>query len=228
MTDNQDRDFAQDVNYLYTDRENFCVVALTGYIASGCSRLAEYMAKREFYNDNNVVRSPESISPPDIKCTDNDELFFKNEEQVARSAAALEIFRRKYTICYNFITENYKPFTVIKYSKVLWVMALRLLAEKAKNGDELKSLIRDLIEDKFQVSTDPENDKDYVDLCHAVGWQISDFPYDHIDYVALLILLKELNQELENNRVSSTLTSLTQHDLITEYLHHLPSLTPAQ
>lgn len=208
MSENQDRDIAQDVNYLYTDRENFCVVALTGYTASGCSRLAEYMAHSGFYNDNNVVRPPESISLPNISSTDNDELFFKNQEQEARSAAALEIFRRKYTICYNFIKRNYKPFTVIKYSKVLWVMALRLMAEKAGKGGELKNLIRDLLVDRFRASTDPELDKDYIDLCEKTGWQIPDYPDLPIDYDNLLSSLKELNHELEDQKVSAALARI--------------------
>lgn len=208
MVDKQVKDFAQDVDYLYLDRENFCVVALTGYTASGCSRLAEFMANQEFYKESNVVRSPESISISHIKSTCNDELFFKNGEQEAKSAVALEIFKRKYSICYNFIKNNYKPFTVIKYSKVLWIMALSAMAEKAQNGEELRNLIHDLVKDKFRVSVDPEQDGDYTELCKNVDWKTPEFKYDSIDYEELLTTLKELNQELENKKKIGNLAKI--------------------
>lgn len=158
------------IELLYGDRCNFCVIALTGYTASGCSRLARYMENPDFFKDGNVVRSVENLKIPDFKLTDtdNESLYFCNRGFKAHEAIAFSIFKRKFTVCHNFIEQNYKPFRVIKYSKVIWLMALIRLMEKSESEDGFIENVESFFNNRFQGSTQGDNDKDYTEVLAAI------------------------------------------------------------
>lgn len=168
------------IDSLYDDRKNFCVIALTGYSGAGCSRLADYMANPKFYTLDEV-RTIDSIKieKHDQSKVNNNNTFFEGNRQQIHDTSSLDIFKRKYTICREFIEKNYKPYTVIKYSKVLWAMALKALAHKNRNIEGFKNGIKDLIKDSFSPSH-TYRDKDYKGIEGKEPWrnQIPEFDYN--------------------------------------------------
>lgn len=153
---------------LYKDRENFTIVALTGYTGTGCSILADLMSE-EFLKWEQI-RKP-TMKIPSTDTTDNEVLMFKGENN--NQAIGSTIFSRKYTLCYNFAKANYKPFTVLKYSYALIFYTLNYLIKEInrKNGDKneeeknnlLKNHLKEILKDKFCPSPDV-CDNDYRKL----------------------------------------------------------------
>lgn len=116
---------------LYKDRENFTIVALTGYTGTGCSVLAELMSKR--FGQWPDVRTPDELVIPPVTTTDNEVLMFegKNNNQAIGST----IFERKYTLCHNFAQANYEPFTILKYSYALLFYTLYYIISEIEKGN---------------------------------------------------------------------------------------------
>ena len=89
---------------LYSNREEFIVIGLTGETGAGCSRVSELFSESDF---NNSYQDLASVN-------NNDE--------------------RKYKICYDFLKQKWEPFYVLKYSKILGLIAYK---DKMENFDEL-------------------------------------------------------------------------------------------
>ena len=149
-------------NYLYDCRKNFSIVALTGVSGSGCSGIARMMEKEKFYCDNMYnIRKPD-----DIRITIPSELTNTELIDNRQSMASVKqlVFKREYTICYNYVQHHYKPYSIIKYNKVLWLYvfrrAINLDAKKVVGFKELKAKIVDLVQRYYQPSY---KDKDYAD-----------------------------------------------------------------
>ena len=184
------------IKALYEDRENYTIIALTGYIGTGCSTLASLM-EQDFKDWDNLRKPiPFEISAPST--CNNEDLFSsegldnKNNHRIIAST----IFARKYKVCYDFVKNHYKPFFRIKYSSVLIFLALeyiiRSVISSAKNlniedkeknvKDQLKILLThlykpgkddniDLIEDntlKKTPSLDNFKFKDWIGLINTV------------------------------------------------------------
>lgn len=147
------------VEILYEGRQNFTIVGLTGISGSGCSRLAEYMGTPEFMG---YVRSPEEICIKGPVETNNEKSFHENKQNEANVALNSMVFKQKYSICYNFAKNDYQAFTVIKYTKVIWLYALLYIKEKIENGGGLKDFIKKILLDKYKPSI-KEKDNDYRD-----------------------------------------------------------------
>ncbi|MCL2289824.1 MAG: hypothetical protein FWC34_03855 [Bacteroidetes bacterium] len=89
---------------LYSNREEFIIIGLTGETGAGCSRVSEFFSETDFNNSYKDLTSAKS----------NDE--------------------RKYKICYDFLKQKWEPFYVLKYSKVLGLIAYK---DKLENFNEL-------------------------------------------------------------------------------------------
>lgn len=144
------------IDKLYEERTNFTVIALTGYTATGCSYLAEIMQKKDFYKD---VRKPDEIKSGAPNSTDNNKYVSEEDKLKNKDALATYIFKRKYTICYDYISENYVPFVKISYTRVLWLKVL-LQAAAEENSESFKKSILTVVDDKFKSG---RADKDYAE-----------------------------------------------------------------
>ncbi len=142
------------IDKLYEERTNFTVIALTGYTATGCSYMAEIMQNKDFYKK---VRNPDDIKSEIPNSTDNNKYVQENKLK-NKDALATYIFKRKYTICYNYISENYVPFIKISYTRVLWLNVLLQAASK-KDLESFKESILIVIKDKFKSG---RKDTDYA------------------------------------------------------------------
>ncbi len=102
-----------DLGHIYKNREEFIVIGLTGRTGAGCSFVSTIFSKERLDD-----------SFPVVEKTD------------------LNNNKRKYKIARNFLEQNWKPFYVLKYSKVLSLIAYK---EKLENENILlKKRIEDL------------------------------------------------------------------------------------
>lgn len=206
--DNQQRNVDEakrnGVELLYDDRRNFCIIALTGYTASGCSRLAQYMEDPVFFKDGNVVRSVDTLKSPEFEPIDNESLYYSNMNFEAHKAIAFSIFKRKFAVCRDFIEHNYESFRIIKYSKVIWLMALLQLAEKTKSEKDFLNNIESFFDDRYKESSQGDNDKDYLDELaklkeDPIIRRFSSFKKNNPEVLkGLYDSIKNLNKELES------------------------------
>lgn len=142
---------ASDIEALYDDRRDFCVIALTGYTGAGCSTLARLMENPVFFR-NPTVRNTKTIGLYFPSKENNSDIYFSNLRSDVDKAISQLNFKRKFTICKDFIIKNYQPYKTLHYSWVLLLMALLEIARKSENRTEFKSGIESLIADKFRVS----------------------------------------------------------------------------
>lgn len=166
-----ENDHIEAIDSLYCSRTDFTIIALTGQTATGRSRLASFMADKNFLQKEDAhVRTPDSVTPHSFSVLDNTELYKQNKVDDCNNAITSMVFSRKYKICYNFIKENYEAFEIIKYNHVLWLFSLLKMVDNVKNKDGnkaqlLKKLVDDLLDDKYRPSHKNENDIDYKNLC---------------------------------------------------------------
>jgi len=104
-----------DLNQLYQLRQNFIVIGLTGRVGAGCSTIANIFETESF----------EECEFPEPK-----------EELLNVSSDNNE---RKYKIAYNFLQQNWKPFFLIKYSKIISLLVFR---QKLSNFEELTDEVK--------------------------------------------------------------------------------------
>ena len=149
-------------DYLYDCRKNFSIVALTGLSGSGCSEFAKMISDREFYKEEkNDIRKPQDIIvevPDAILNTD------LQESSISHSAIKKLIFKREYTICYNYVTQHYEPYVIIKYNKVLWLHVFkRILSSFEEAGYlDVKTKIVELVKKNYGPSNDDQG-KNYAE-----------------------------------------------------------------
>lgn len=175
------------VEKLYDSRKNYVVVGLTGLSGCGCSTLATYMENPEFFKNRELVRDPHSLSVSKIEHLQNTDLYHYDEEQLNQKALSEEVFKRKYSICYNFLASgHYKPYTAIKYTRVLWLYVLlysKSVVEDSITPKDIAWKIDEILKDKFGPSR--EHDADYTTL----------YPTDYTkhDFVSELLKLEGID-----------------------------------
>lgn len=150
------------VDRLYEGRQHFSIIGLTGMAGSGCSTLARYMSSNSFLK---LVRKPEDIAVADFPPAfeDNEQAFQYDNQGVANKAIGDLVFKQKYSICYEFATQFYKEYRILKYTHVVWLYVV-LFAKKNLGEckpENLKKLIADLLIDKYKPSNNPNKDADY-------------------------------------------------------------------
>lgn len=160
----EERKVSLPVDQLYQGREHFTIIGLTGMSGSGCSTLAQLMSipKEEFLK---TVREPGLITPKEASETDNDRNFQRDNQGVNNKALGSLVFKRKYTICYNFAQENYQSYQVVKYTHVLWLFTLLWIKRNCSlsSPEDLKECIYKILSDKYKPSVD-KRDEDYKEI----------------------------------------------------------------
>lgn len=144
------------IDALYLDRERYTIVGLTGYADSGCTRLANLMSSE--FRDWEGVRKPEDIQilEPNHSLY-NDDLVYAGANN--HQCISMNMFARKYTICYNFAKEKYLPFKIIKYSKVLFLYTLRYLIEHPEDDKDAKESFKERIQGIVSEKFGPQSKK---------------------------------------------------------------------
>jgi deoxycytidylate deaminase len=104
-----------DLNQLYQLRQNFIVIGLTGRVGAGCSTIANIFETESFEE----CKFPEPKEELLNVSSDNNE--------------------RKYKIAYNFLQQNWKPFFLIKYSRIISLLVFR---QKLSNFVELTNEVK--------------------------------------------------------------------------------------
>mgnify|MGYP002626020143 CR=1 FL=1 len=99
--ENEDKSIVSNIYHL---RENFAIIGLTGRTGSGCSTIAKLFSNSDF----NQLHAP--IPSEEHEGISNDE--------------------RKNKIIYNFAKENWKPFTIITASDIIFYFVFSLSFEE--------------------------------------------------------------------------------------------------
>lgn len=203
------------IEMLYDMRRDFTVIGLTGVAGSGCSTLAQLMSSKDFLKpiDDTVdleldenktkaysnVRTPEIIRIPGEPPLDNDQAFGNNSQRVNEKITGAMVFKRKYSICYNFAQQQYNPYTTIKYTHIIWLYAIIELYRE--HGEKLtsnvfKDWLRGILCDKFQPSNIYDNDfKSQTGYSDEKRKSEIDTIVDGLDSEPVLNSLKTLNVE---------------------------------
>ena len=145
------------VDELYNNRMNFTVIGLTGNAGSGCTRLASIMHDHNFFRKEGV-RNEDGLFTEDVKSLKNTDLFIKKEEHLNDSAISKLIFKKKFSVCKRFISENYQPYAIVKYTYVVWLYMFLYFRMKSKKEsipftvDYLKRRLDEIFFNKFDLS----------------------------------------------------------------------------
>lgn len=174
------------IDTLFKDRENFTIVALTGYTGTGCSILAETMS-REFADWTNL-RDPSNFAVTPSQTLDNEELMYERKNN--NDAIGRAVFYRKYSLCYNYAENHYRTFRILKYSDALLFYTLKYLVigidknqnDKTKDetkrtkkpGEKLKEDFQKILYNNYRPSKDKKDD-DYREKRITSSQQYQDF-----------------------------------------------------
>lgn len=131
------------LHQMYSQRENFVIVALTGITGSGCSAFADMMEEDfERWLEKGHIRPLSQI------------------EDIPSANKQTEVFKREYRKCFN-VSRHYEPFKIIKYKNVLIMYMLKDLFMKYTDNHELIAHLSDLLAYKFHHSYLVKEKKDY-------------------------------------------------------------------
>jgi len=127
-----------DVNAIYTLRKSFSIIALTGRMSAGCSFVAERLSQdletfkgncgKEYRDHSSITFEPEDFST--------------------------NLFKRKYSIVQNYVNVNWKPYKVIDYRKVLFLILLNEITKEENPKEAFVKVICSL----FQRGSDGIDD----------------------------------------------------------------------
>ena len=143
------------IDPFYSGRQDFSIVGLTGIAGSGCSKLAEYMSSNGFLSK---VRKPEGFVLFDAPELDNEKNFHNDNQGVNDKALGSLVFKRKYTICYDFAQKHYQGYTVIKYTHVIWLYTVLYILQKNDAVPSLADGIKQVLKDKYKPSVNKRDD----------------------------------------------------------------------
>lgn len=113
------------VNEIYSLRKSFSIIGLTGRMSTGCSQVATILAqtKTDFIsNKNRSYRSIEKIKPGVEKFNEH-------------------LFKRKYSIIYNYVEKNWLSYQVIDYKKVIFLFMLDCIKNNSNPEEEFYKLM---------------------------------------------------------------------------------------
>ena len=153
------------IESLYEGRDNFSIVALTGIAGAGCSYLAKNMSSTNFLDSENI-RKPQNLELKKVNSSYNSDIYHTKEIEKNEEAISCLNFYRKYTICYNFAKEYYKPYTIIKYTNVIWLYVLLYIIKGQKKTikKDFFQIFHLILNDKYSLShknTDEQYKKKY-------------------------------------------------------------------
>ena len=182
------------IDKLYNGRKDFCIVSLTGLPGSGCSGIAKMMSDKDFFLKKKYeVRLPDSIRVTVPRELNNTEIFNSGETEQTYAAISQLVFKRKYTICYDYLVKHYDEFTLIKYNKVIWLYVFCYFLREANNpvstSIELQEAVTTLLRKAYHPSY---KDQDYWEhYSHDVEGVINCI-HELCDWSALFESLSEI------------------------------------
>lgn len=194
---------------IFSLRNNFSIVGLTGRTGSGCSLFADIISDTIQFEGNDMIRTPNMIKY--INPKGGNKSVIESEEDTDETGEILPVadnntlFKRKYTICYKFLKQNNTVYTKISYPSVLifYTLTYGINVKNVESGDKLASYLLDIINKNFKKS-ETDLDKDYKNSEISLK-EIKDLcDYDklytslkavkkHIDKIDKFDELKELN-----------------------------------
>lgn len=166
---------------IYKLRDSFTIIGLTGRTGSGCTRFANIISKSIKFDNETMLRSPKEIKYIDTLPDNN------------------TVFKRKYTICYNYIKANNKQYEKISYLSVLFLYCLHYGVHKLnyKTKDELIQYVLQLVKDNFKKSVS-EVDDNYISAEITVD-HIEELKIDFDKVVEKLLKLKDKIEETDKS-----------------------------
>ncbi len=140
------------VDSFYRDRSEYSIIGITGVAGSGCSSFAEIVSNKDLLFKS--ARNPEDLFV-DFPVEKNSEKQRAIKEVDINSSIGSFVSKRKYEICYNYLSTNYQEYVVVKYTKLIWFYLLLAARhyKKAKTGEDYLASVRCLLYDKFRPST---------------------------------------------------------------------------
>ncbi len=123
METNEEEILETKLDQFYELRTDFSVIGITGRTGSGCSDIATVLSKK--FSEIKNLRSHEDFEP--------------------------SVFKKKYEIVYDFTKQNWKTYKIIEYKKVLLLLLLPALYNKADN-----SQLFDFFRYKLKKETDSQ------------------------------------------------------------------------
>lgn len=133
-----------DVKDIYSLRKSFSIVGLTGRVSAGCSVVAENLSL-----SNEKFQALKSK-----KFRSNDEII-EDKENFKSS-----LFKRKYSIIYNYSIKNWIEYKVIDYKEVLFFFLIYSVRSKADPTQEIISVLQSYY-CKSVNNLDDEIDEDF-------------------------------------------------------------------
>ncbi len=159
----------KNIDLLYNCRKDFCVVALTGLSGSGCSGIAKMICQGGFLTDARYdIRKPSDVIVDKPQQLTNTEIFDSHITERTYAAIKKMVFKRKYTICYDYVSTHYEPVTLIKYNKVLWLYTLKYIENQMRDDasvEDFKNFVYSIIQEAYHPS--------YKDDCTAIYDNVS-------------------------------------------------------
>lgn len=174
------------LHQIYSQREDFVIVALTGITGSGCSNFADMMAMDfEHWHKHNLIRLYDEVS------------------KISSEGKQVEVFKREYQRCY-LVSRQYEPFTIIKYKDVLILYMLKELFGKYQKVTTVIERLTAILAYKFHHSHRKEiNDYEVNSNFQAetiIGWGLTDGLIEKLSKVAAIeqVCMQKEKQGLES------------------------------
>ena len=186
------------VDELYKSRSCFSIIALTGISDTSCAELSKMMSDEDFMRDPGL-RIPKDLPVDQLPIINNSEIYDNGDEGRYNKAVGKLIFKRKYTICYDFLSNEAQKetaYTVIKYNHVVWLYLLLFIYSIKNftfNKHNLKSKILEILKEKFAPSHKEQVEKDYKKLKDYQSKEIIGEQFlDNFDIVPIVNLIQTI------------------------------------
>nr|WP_321451466.1 hypothetical protein [uncultured Carboxylicivirga sp.] len=138
-------------NEIYSLRNSFSIIGLTGRTGSGCTRFSEIISRSIEYDRFDVIRRPSDVG-------------YISQTFLNPKSDNNTVFKRKYTICYDYFKKYNKPYKTIHYISVILFYTIHYGVRKGKitSEDSLVDYLYDIIRYNFKKSEIKGKDSDYT------------------------------------------------------------------
>lgn len=175
-------------NEIFKLRNNFSIIGLTGKTGSGCTLFANIISKPIKFGNTTMLRRPE-----DLKLSKE-----YNDNNI--------IFKRKYSICYNYFQKYTTEYQTISYTHVLLFYTLHHLIHHSKitTPDDIINNLHELLNINFKKMIASNRDSDYHDVTISKDEiaSLSD------DYLGIIESLKNVQDDIDKIKDLSDLSYL--------------------
>lgn len=170
-------------------RNNFSIIGLTGKTGSGCTLFANIISKPIKFENTIMLRTPEDIE--------------LSEEYGDHNI----IFKRKYTICYNYFQKYTTEYKTISYTHVLLYYILHYLIhyQGIDSKEEIINEFDEIFKINFRKSAS-ERDQDYNNITIGRS-EIESLFFESEAVISNIKIVKKEIEEIKNISDLSTLFS---------------------